>query len=1232
MYLKSLELIGFKSFAERTRLEFEPGMTAIVGPNGCGKSNISDSIRWVLGEQSAKALRGSKMEDCIFNGTETHKPLSMAEVSITLADCEKTLGTEFHEMTVTRRVFRTGEGEYFINKTPCRLKDIQRLFMDTGIGTNSYSLMEQGRIDQILSSRPEDRREVFEEASGITKFKADKKEAIRKLDHTEANLVRLADIIREVRRQIISLQRQAGKAKRYKALQDQLRGFDIYATRERLNALSQEVNTLESRLSSVSEQEEAVRADVDQNEQQAAQTRTELNTFEKQIADAMEAAVQAKNELDRARELIQINQDRIRELKDLSERDSRDCEEARSHLDQHRISLQELLVQLQEAITARDLAERELQGQNEQLVKLDAELEQSRKSLHTLGAESVDLESRFSKLQNELYTLDAQERTSAIRKERLAAEQAELQKNVEAYEGRQSEMGRNLQALRDEVDAVANRIKDLIAQRGNKAQAISGIQKDKSDLQARIAARKAQIELLGRNDARTEGFPGGARTLLDPESGIELNRATVLGSLAEQIQTEPPYRTAVEAALRAWLDAVVVSDDAFALEILQALQSRAEGSARIVALQCRAPAPEAFIDGLGSRLIDHIQCSSEIRPLIERLLHNVRVVDELIEIPIPLRPEAVYVTRTGAVIRGSGSFELWMPGAGEVNPIARQHTLAEWTQELATFEKQRNELDQNLSILLSDEQTFDESIEQARAQLEENQRKLAQSEGENHIISQEATQARDRSETVTWEIGVLKDQQASGGDRRSSIHEEMEQVRTRQADVRLAIHSKTESLHIIEQARTERAAEVTDHRVRFAERRQQVEHSSTRKEPLEARIKELESLVANRSNGISSYQSRIQELQGSIQTTEAKLQPLQDEVARLNEQLDTARRRRSEKATALASCDAILHEKRTVLDDIRTKKSQIDVELAEQRIRRQNLVERISADYHITPEQMAAEPEPVWENGQKLDRDALETMVAEIRAKIEAMGPVNLVAIEEHRELEERFTFLTQQQDDLVKAKTQLMELIRKINKTTTEMFFQTFQQVNTNFQNMFKNLFGGGSAKLVLVNEEDVLESGIEIIARPPGKKLQTVSLLSGGERTMTAVALLFSLYMVKPSPFCLLDELDAALDESNISRFIKVVQSFLENSQFVVITHNRQTISAAEVLYGVTMEQNGVSKIVSVKFSQHEKKPAEPAKEPEPAAISADVPAAPEAQAIDEVPPPTPETTPEPPSPPES
>ena len=1217
MYLKSLELIGFKSFAERTKLEFEPGMTAIVGPNGCGKSNISDAVRWVLGEQSAKALRGAKMEDCIFNGTDSHKPLGMAEVTLTLADCEKSLGTEFHEVNVTRRVFRTGEGQYFVNKTPCRLKDIQRLFMDTGIGTNSYSLMEQGRIDLILSSRPEDRREVFEEASGITKFKADKKEAIRKLEHTEANLLRLADIIREVRRQIISLQRQAGKARRYKTLQEQLRGFDLYATRERLNALSQEIASLEARLASVSEREEALRADLSESDRQAGQIRSELGSTEREIAEAMEAAVRAKNELDRARELIRVNQDRIREFRDFSDRDNRDAEEARARLAEHKASLQDLLAKLEEATRDRDAAERELRERAEQLAKHDAGIEDLKKAQHDLNAESVDLESRLSRLQNELYSLEAQERTNVIRRERLAAEQAELQRTAEAYQGRQDEMAQGLKALQADVDGLTERIAAMTGQRSNKAQAIEDLRKDLAEIKTRLAARQAQAELLGSPDAKAEGFPGGARLLLDPSGGLAIDRSRILGSLAELVQAEPAYRTALEASLRAWLDAVVVSDDVFALELLKELQARAGGSARTLAVTSAAPARATLSEGPGERLADHVRCSAEVRPLVERLLHEVRVVDDLSSIRLPLPAEAVFVTRTGAVARGSGSFEFWMPEPHEVNPLARQHLLAEWAQEAADLARRRDERETALRALLSDEQAFDESLRQAQAQLDEGRRKLALREGENHIISEEASQARERADTVAWELNLLNEQQSTGGGRRTEIHREMEEVRTRLADIHSATALKADALRALEHERSERNAEVTDRRIRFAERRQEVEHLAARKDPVEARIVEFDSLIRSRSEGVTSYRLRITELEQAIREAEGRIQPLQEEAAAHGTRLEEARRRREEKMSALALHDQALREKRGVMDEVLAQKSQVDVELAEQRIRRQNLIERVGADYHVTPEQMAAEPEPAWENGAKPDRETLETQIAELRAKLEAMGPVNLVAIEEHRELEERFTFLSQQQEDLVKAKQQLMDMIRRINKTTTEMFQATFDQVNANFQDMFKKLFGGGSAKLVLVNEEDVLESGIEIIARPPGKKLQTVSLLSGGERTMTAVALLFSLYMVKPSPFCLLDELDAALDESNIGRFIKVVQGFLSNSQFVVITHNRQTISAADVLYGVTMEQNGVSKIVSVKFSRHAEKPAgaaepvpalEPGPEPAPAPVaSQDTPSAP-------------------------
>ena len=1187
MYLKNLEVIGFKSFAERTKLDFEPGMTAIVGPNGCGKSNIADAIRWVLGEQSAKALRGSKMEDCIFNGTDTHKPLGMAEVNLTIADCESALGTEYNEVTVTRRVFRTGEGQYFINKTPCRLKDIQRLFMDTGVGTNSYSLMEQGRIDLILSSRPEDRREVFEEASGITKFKADKKEAIRKLDHTEANLLRLADIIREVKRQIISLQRQAGKARRYQVLQEQLRGLDVYATRERLGTLNQEVSLLETKLAGISEQDEALRADVAQAEAGVAASREELARIEQEISKTIESSVQAKTELDRAAQLIRINEDRIEELKTLSERDSRDMEEARLRVEQHQAAYKTLLAELEKATAERDAAERGLVERTAVLAQHEGELEKARRLLHDLNNEAIDLESQAAHLQNEMTQIEAQERTSAIRRERLAAEQAEMQRQLGLFEERRVEMDSGLAGLRDEVNRLVEALKKLTTHRSENADKIKSLQQTMSEARTKGAARKAQIDLLQSNEARVEGFPGGARLLLDSSRDLgPVGRESILGSLAEQIHAEPVYRTALEAVLRAWLDAVVVQNDETAIALLRELEKHAEGSARMLIVKSDKPQPPALANGPGVALIEHVKSTEHVHHLLERLLWNVRAVNDLSQLPSPIPAEAVYVTLAGAIARGNGSFEYWMPQANEINPLAQRHLLADWQQDMDALSRQCQTVEGEYASALETEKTLDRSIEQARIALEEGQRKLALREGETQVIAQEARQARDRAETVTVELDLLKQQHDTGGGRRSEIHQELEKVRNRQADIRSLVATKTNELRDHEQKSSESRAEVTECRVQYEGKRQSVDHLASDRDPLQTRIVELETLIQERKAGVNSYQTRIEELKQSIAATQNRLAPLEADVQRLNGSLETLRREKDGKTSILSNVDSVLRGKRDALEEIRARKSQADVELAEQRIRRQNLIDRVTADYHLTMDQVMTEPEPAWENGQKLDREQMETTIAEIRTKLDAMGPVNLVAIEEHRELEERYAFLTQQQDDLVKAKQQLMDMIRRINKTTTEMFSKTFDQVNINFQELFKKLFGGGSAKLVMVNEEDVLESGIEIIARPPGKKLQTVSLLSGGERTMTAVALLFSLYMVKPSPFCLLDELDAALDEANIGRFTKMLQEFLVNSQFVVITHNRQTISAAGVLYGVTMQQHGVSKIVSVKFSNEKKK----------------------------------------------
>jgi len=1189
LYLKYLEIVGFKSFAERTKLEFERGMTAIVGPNGCGKSNVSDAIRWVLGEQSARALRGAKMEDCIFNGTDSHKPLAMAEVSLTLSDCEKILGTDFNEVTVTRRVFRSGEGQYFINKAPCRLKDLQRLFMDTGVGTNSYSLMEQGRIDLILSSRPEDRREVFEEASGITKFKADKKEAIRKLEHTEANLLRLGDIIREVKRQIISLQRQVGKARRYKTLQEQLRRLDIFLGRDKLETLNREIGALETQLTAIAEQDEAIKQDVAQAEQRAAEIREEFSQAEEEISAAMEETGQARNDLDRTQELIRVNRDRIGELDSLSQRDTRETEEAQSNLARHRASLEELNALLQKATEARDLAEKQLAESTAHLSGHEKETETVRRLLHELRTESVELENRSAKLQNELYALEAKERTDVIRRERLAAEKAETQKAVEIHAEKLLVMNRQAEERRARVSLQEKMVKDLISQKSQKAAMISEFRQKIADLRTRSATRQGQIELLNRSQAEAEGFPGGARMLLDADNPLGIDRSFLLGSLAEQIQVPPNYRVALEASLRAWLDAIIVSDFKAAVEWVTLLQKKADGSARLLCMMTPANELQPRFEGAGVSLLDQVKCPDAVRPLIERLLWNVRIVDRMEDLPPQVPAEAVFVTPSGALIRGSGSFEYLKPGEQANNPLARQQTINEWRSELENLQTELREMEARHAALISDERTHEEQLDEARIRLEEVQRELALGDGEKQMVTQQAKQAQERAETVMWELDAIQKQTDSGGNRRSQIQHDLETLRTRQSDIRSTLGAKTEELHVMEEKRTEMMSAVTEHRVSYAEHRQHAEHLLSRKEPTAARIRELDALIRERAEGVNSYKVRIRDLEQATREAEARIKPLQEKMFLCAERLDRARRHREEKTAALAVCDAALRTKRSTMDEMHRRKSQMDVELAEQRMRRQNLVDRITADYHIQADQIGQEPEPEWENGVKPERDALETEVAEIHAKLESIGPVNLVAIEEHQELEERFAFLTQQQDDLVNAKQQLLDLIRKINQTTTELFSNTFNQVNLNFQELFKKMFGGGSAKLVLIDEENVLDSGIEIIARPPGKKLQTVSLLSGGERTMTAVALLFSLYMVKPSAFCVLDELDAALDESNIGRFVKMLKEFQGKSQFIMITHNRQTIGAADVLYGVTMEQHGVSKIVSVKFSKHEKKTEE-------------------------------------------
>jgi len=1182
LYLKQLELIGFKSFAQRTRLEFGSGMTAIVGPNGCGKSNISDAVRWALGEQSAKAMRGSSMQDVIFNGTDAAKPTNMAEVSLTLSDCEESLGTDFHEVTITRRVLRSGEGQYYINRAPCRLKDIQRLFMDTGIGTNAYSVLEQGRIDRILSSRPDDRREVFEEASGITKYKADKKEALRKLQHTEANLLRLEDIIREVKRQIISLQRQAGKARRYKTMHAKLRSLDIFVTQDRLKEMDGEISRIEKQLASIDDQDTALNEVIEKAESQVSETRLALVEIEHLMNATMDQSVEAKTKLDRVRQELTTNRERITELRDLSQRNTSEAETARLRLNQHQTTLDDLSGKLAHAITTLETVREEHRQKQTVFTTFETDLRVRKEEVHNLHNESVDLETRLSKLQNELADIEARERGTIIKRERLMAERTEMKRAVELYAERVNRKAAQQHNLNEEVVHQEELLEQLNQQKKDRTHQIDELRDTLQQLQNERTAKRTQIEMLERSEADDSPYPAGARFLSEPPDDLNMDREWIHGPLADHIEAEPDYRKALEAVMRAWLDALLVKDRESCIQLLAILANESVGAARLLCSDL--PPPPDPVDASAERLIDHVICDDKAKIIMQHLLLNVRVIDDLKNIPDAVSREITWVTRAGAILRGDGSAEYWMPESGTTNPLTRKHLIAEWTQEAEKIDKYFEQHKETLEKLKTDDSNSQEALAEEQTALSIKKRDLAVCDGETQQIQREAKQAEERRETIEWELNELKEQDSSGGNRSAEIVSQIETFKTRQAEIRVAIQTQNDTLRKLDADRTRLHAELTDCRISVSEKQHVADQYRNQEEPLRGQIRSLEQIIEERSRGISSYQKHIDDLENRIQEADQSIEPMEKEVQRFEELVTQERQQQRDANQKQAELEENLRSQRMQQEELRKQKGLLDVEISEQRIRRQNVLERVRLDYQLREEQLNDEAPPEWEENETHDRETLEITIAELRTKINSMGPVNLVAIEEHQELEERFQFLTQQLDDLVKAKQQLLDMIKKINETTTELFSDTFNKVNAHFQVKFKELFGGGSAKLVLVNEEDVLESGIEIIARPPGKKLQSISLLSGGERTMTAVALLFSLYMVKPSPFCVLDELDAALDDTNIGRFVKLLQGFLEDSQFIVITHSRQTITAADVLYGITMEKAGISNMVTLKLTDYE------------------------------------------------
>lgn len=1187
MYLKAIELVGFKSFANPTRLDFEPGMTAIVGPNGCGKSNVLDAIRWVIGEQSAKILRGTKMEDFIFSGTDTMKPLGMAEVSITFADCEKILGSDYNEVTVSRRVYRSGEGEYFMNKVPCRLKDIQRLFMDTGIGTTSYSIMEQGRIDQILSSRPEDRREIFEEASGITKFKTDKTEALRKLEQTEANLLRLTDVIAEVKRQIISLERQAGKARRYKAAFEELRKLDVFATQQRLATSEKEIGTLKTQLASLDEQVEAARSELDEIEKRNSAIRQEMARYELRVDELMQARNDASSRLERTRDSIEMNNSRIAESKQQMEREAAEMERLGDDLKRQREAYARLSADLDGAKKDLAAAGKRRDEKLSQLASHEESTENNRKLVEGLQTRGMELENQFSNLQNELIRLDSGKRADAIRRERLEAEKLDLERQLSVHMELSAEATTAMETIEAECSARAASLSEIEKSMAGRKLDHDAMREEIAKLQSVMAARRAEISLLGGDDP--DNLPKEARAILSDAGVPAALLDSISGTLGSMMEVDPPYRRAAEAVLHERLDALVLAHPAAARDILAALEGARKGGIRLLAPAAHtgeASSGTHTAEGPGRPLLEHVKAADRIRGLLAGLLAGVRVVDSLSEIPSPAPCGSVFVTMGGAVVRGDGEFEFWSPEGREMTSMARNARISDARLDLASLEAAAGQCRDRIAQCERDMSHMADAMAAARAAVLESRQQASSKNGERQVMLRQADQIRSRIETVTWELESLRAGDGSFNERKQELVGNIAATENQRKEIRVDIEARSRAVLDMDRERASMSSETIEARHRCTELEQRCRFLDEQAGPMTRRIDETEDNLKIRRETQAAREASLRQFEQAVADASGRIAGLQELLASTTAELQEVRRCRQDGEAELAKSDKDLAARRIVSDGLKDRKSQVEIHLAEAGMRRQNTIEKVTADYSMTLDDVLREPEPEWEESRRPETEWMDSRIGELKAKIDAMGPVNLTAIEEHQELNERFEFLNKQQADLVDSKQKLIAMINKINKTTSEMFAQTFDLVNKNFDAVFAKLFNGGSAKLVLVNEEDILESGIEIIARPPGKKLQSVSLLSGGERTLTAVSLLFAIYMVKPSPFCVLDELDAPLDESNIGRFVNILNSFMDKSQFLLITHNQQTIAAAGAIYGVTMQEKGVSRIVSMKLDDNRSK----------------------------------------------
>ena len=1182
MYLKRLELQGFKSFADKTILELMPGITTVIGPNGSGKSNISDAIRWVLGEQSMKSLRGTKSLDIIFAGTQNRKSLGFAEASLVFDNSDGALPIEYTEVTVTRKIYRSGETGYYINKVPCRLKDVLELFMDTGIGKDGYSIIGQGKIDEILSNKSEDRRHIFEEAAGIVKYRTRKQESEKKLEHTKLNLLRINDILTEIEGNLEPLQMQADKAKKYLNLREELKNieiglfvYNIEKYKQDLEKVVQDIEIMQSQCNDEEGRLERVKI-------LKEELKSSIDEITETIENMSNIGFESQKQIEQLNSDINVAKTRISNNNENNDRYLKEIEEQNAKIKELKDEIEQKEAKKDNLKQNKEKFEKELNEKQAELDKLTEKL--SSKELEIEGYKHTVEENTDKKyeLQSEI---NAQNINYQNFEKRQAQIKQEMQSTISELDGtrlNKEDIAKQFNEIENKKNKAQNSLNEVAKQREEANQKIKSFESNINILSSEMRIKESRLKFLIETEKEKEGYIKSVKSLLkDCENIKELGKG-MNGVLANIIEVPDDLQIAIEMCLGASLQNIVTETETDAKRLVEHLRKNNLGRASFLPISSvkgkkldKIKGNESGVIGIASDLIKY---NKKYEQIILNLLGRTVIVDNM-DTAIKVAKQNGYtfriVTTEGDLINQSGAITGGSVAKKTVNILGRG-------KEIEKLEKEIKDLKQKIEKLENDKQNYEESIEgilELSANLE---KELQEIDITYATEKQKVISINENIEKLEKRLNRLKEEQAN-------LEKQKEEAVSTKGDLQVEINKIVEQNEELSKIITEFAElnkddqkyiddlnfDITNLKISVSSFDESEASIQEIQERINQELENAHTSIENKNTQIEQIKKDNEELEKSIQETLQKIEEVKESVNSSSSKIEELKKERAKKSEKLSKQEDEITAKFKVIEDLKGQLVKLDVKKTKIEEDINGIINKMWEEYELTPNNA--------EQYQKPENVALtQRRVNSLRTEIRELGSVNVDSIEEYKNLKDRYDFMSEQRLDLENTMSKLRKVISDMTQIMKEQFKEKFKVINKNFGEVFAELFGGGKAELTLEDEENILECGIDITVQPPGKKLQNMMLRSGGEKAFTAIALLFAILKINPAPFCVLDEIEAALDDVNVFRYADYLKKFTDHTQFLVITHRKGTMEVADTVYGVTMEESGISKLLSMKLKQ--------------------------------------------------